>query len=243
MLGLPTSSPGAFALLVLVGAVVAFLVARGLQRVGFTLFETLLLATAPFLATLDADLFAMERGILAVNVAGFVIPFLISAKVLIEGRAPLLQTLACTVVVSVVAYVASYPVPGRGVLLHYQAPALAACAVTFAVVRMRFDLAGPVAFASGSMGVVIGADVAHLGALLASGPVSRVVVGGAGVLDGIFLVGVLGLLLVAFLAGAWSTFEAQARRIAARDASTSPASGPALVPMRAGPEPRRDPVS
>lgn len=238
---LPATSPGAFVLLVVCGAVLVFVVARGLQRVGFTLFETMLLGAAPLVAAVDADLFAMERGILAVNIAGFVVPLVITAKLLIEGRAPLLQTLACTLVVSVVAFVASYPVPGRGVLLHYQAPAIAACVVTFALVRTRFDRAGPIAFASGSMGVVVGADVAHLGELLAAGPVSRVVVGGAGVLDGIFLVGVLGLFLVAFLAAAWSTWEAQARKIAAREAALRrvPA-GPAFAPLRAGPEPRRD---
>lgn len=243
MLGLPAESPGAFVLLVVAGAALVFFLARGLQRVGFTLFETILLGAAPLVAAVDADLFAMERGMLAVNVAGFVIPFLITAKVLVERRAPLLQTLACTIVVAVVAFVASYPVPGRGVLLHYQAPAIAACAVTLAVVRTRFDRAGPVAFASGSMGVVIGADVAHLGELLASGPVSRVVVGGAGVLDGIFLVGILGLFLVAFVAGAWSTFEAHARKTAERDAAVRTPAPPALVPMRAVPDTRRGPAT
>lgn len=243
MLGLPAASPGAFALLVVLGAAFVFVLARGLQRVGFTLFETFLLGISPLLATVDADLFQMERGMLAVNVAGFVVPFVITAKVLIERRAPALQTLACTVVVAVVAFVASYPVAGRGVLLHYQAPAIAACAVTFAVVRTRFDRAGPVAFASGAMGVVVGADVAHLGALLDSGPVSRVVVGGAGVLDGIFLVAVIGLLLVALVAGAWTTVETQARKVAAREAKRAGAPAPDLVPMRARPDVRRGPAT
>lgn len=239
MVGLPAPSPGAFVLIALLGAGLVFVVARGLQRVGFTLFETFLLGTAPLVTTLNADLFHMDRAMIAVNVAGFVVPFLITAKVLLERRAPLLHTAVCTVVVAVVAFVASYPVAGRGVLLHYQAPALAACAVTFAAVRTRFDLAGPVAFASGSMGVILGADVAHIGALLDAGPVTRVVVGGAGVLDGIFLVGIIGLFLVALLAGVWTAVGSHARHIAARETARRSATPPDLVPMRAAPDVRR----
>lgn len=218
MLPLPATSPVAFLALAAAGVLVVALVARGFQRIGLTLFETALLGVSPLLTTLDTDLFRLEGALLAVNVAGFLVPFLISAKVVLEGRAPLVGTIVATGVVGAVAFVASYPVPGRGVLLHYQAPALAACAVALVVARSRFDQAGPVAFTSGAMGVILGADVLHLGALLDAGPVDRVVLGGAGVLDGIFLVALLGTLLALIATTAWTLVEKHATRLARRPA-------------------------
>jgi uncharacterized membrane protein len=54
--------------------------------------------------------------------------------------------------------------------------------------------AAPVAYVSGVLGVLIGADLLHLSALGTSG-IQIISIGGAGVFDGIFLTGVVAAFL------------------------------------------------
>jgi uncharacterized membrane protein len=60
---------------------------------------------------------------------------------------------------------------------------------------VAFRRAPPVAYVSGSMGALIGADIANLGRLAELGaPI--VSIGGAGTFDGVFLTGIIAGLLV-----------------------------------------------
>ena len=85
------------------------------------------------------------------------------------------------------------PAPTNGVPTF--APPLLAAGVALVLSR-RF--AAPIAYIGGNLGVLIGADLLNLGRLRSLGaPVASI--GGAGTFDGIFLTGVIAVLLASLV--------------------------------------------
>jgi uncharacterized membrane protein len=191
--GVPT--PDEWVWLVPLLALVALLGTRLLLSVGLTRVESVALAVgAPALVVLDVPLGSVSPGMtLAANLAGCLLPVGVGLKVLLDRRAPALETFVVLGLGVVVAFFASHVVPERGVLLSYRLPALVLGVAAAALFhdRPRAELAGAVAFASGGIGVLVGADLLHLRELTLSGGAGRIVLGGAGLLDGILLVALL----------------------------------------------------
>lgn len=131
----------------------------------------------------------VREQVVAVNLGGAVIPVLFSLYLL--GRAPLLPALAATVVVTAVARALARPVPGVGISLPAFVPPLVAAAVA---VLLAGDNAAPVAYIAGVWGTLVGADLLNLHRLRELGA-HVLSIGGAGVFDGIFLVGLVAALL------------------------------------------------
>jgi uncharacterized membrane protein len=128
--------------------------------------------------------------VIAINVGGAVIPILLSIWLL--PRAPLVRTVIATAVVAAVAHVVATPVAGRGIEMPiWVAPVVAAL---LGLVLTFGRGAAPLAYIAGSMGVLIGADLLNLGRLASLGP-GVLSIGGAGVFDGVFLVGIVAALI------------------------------------------------
>ena len=128
--------------------------------------------------------------ILAINVGGAVIPILLSFYLLIRYDLWASGAGAVAIVAFVVHRMAT-PVPGVGISVPTFAPPLLAAGVALVLSR-RF--AAPIAYIGGNLGVRIGADLLNLGRLRSLGaPVASI--GGAGTFDGIFLTGVIAVLL------------------------------------------------
>jgi len=128
--------------------------------------------------------------IIAVNIGGAVIPGLLSLYLLAKNQLWFrgLVAIAC---VAAVSHWLARPVPGAGIALPIFVPPLAA-AVTALALSRRY--AAPLAFIGGSLGTLIGADLLNLDKVPGLGaPV--VSIGGAGTFDGIFLSGILGVLI------------------------------------------------
>ncbi len=126
-----------------------------------------------------------------VNVGGALIPFAFSFYLLMHHPISLLDVCLSVGLVSVLAHVLSRPVPGVGIGMPvFIVPVAAALIASFLDPGQR----APLAYISGSLGVLVGADltrlkdIRNLGAPLAS-------IGGAGTFDGIFLAGFLAVLL------------------------------------------------
>ncbi|HET8576013.1 MAG TPA: DUF1614 domain-containing protein [Methylomirabilota bacterium] len=128
--------------------------------------------------------------VIAVNVGGAVIPTLVSLYLFVRSRMYLrmLVGIACvTLVVNQLAQI----VPGVGIVVPMLVPPLAAAGVALV---LAFRRAPPVAYVSGSMGALIGADLMNLGRVAELGaPI--VSIGGAGTFDGVFLTGIIAGLL------------------------------------------------
>jgi uncharacterized membrane protein len=132
--------------------------------------------------------------IVAVNVGGALIPGLISLYLLVRHRLWLRGVLAIAGVSAVCHFLAK-PVPGLGIALPIFVPAIAS-----AVVAMVLSLrqSAPLAYIGGSLGALVGADLLNLGRVQGLGaPV--VSIGGAGTFDGVFLTGILAVLLASSL--------------------------------------------
>jgi uncharacterized membrane protein len=128
--------------------------------------------------------------ILAVNVGGAVIPTLLSFYLLSKSQI-WMRGLIAVACVTIVCHKLAQPVPGVGVALPTLVPPIAA-AIVAAVVS--WPNAAAIAYASGSLGVLIGADLLNLDKIRGLGaPVASI--GGAGTFDGIFVTGLLAVLL------------------------------------------------
>jgi uncharacterized membrane protein len=128
--------------------------------------------------------------IIAVNVGGALIPGLMSLYLLFKNRlwgAGLLAS-AC---VAVVCHLLAHPVPGLGIAVPVFVPSVATAVVALLLSRQH---AAPLAYISGSLGTLIGADLLNLDKMQGLGaPVASI--GGAGTFDGIFLTGILAVLI------------------------------------------------
>ena len=128
--------------------------------------------------------------VIAINVGGAVIPTIMSIYLLSSRRLWVSGAIA-TAIVAVVLHWLANPVPGVGIAVPIFVPALITAVVS--LLLSRYD-AAPLAYISGSMGTLIGADLTNLDKVAGLGaPVASI--GGAGTFDGIFLTGILAVLL------------------------------------------------
>jgi uncharacterized membrane protein len=128
--------------------------------------------------------------IIAVNVGGAVIPFLLSLYLIIRNKLYAKGLLAVAIIAGVVHLLAS-PVRGVGIAEPVFVPSAVAAPVAIFLSRAR---APALAYVGGSLGTLIGADLWNLGKLQGLGaPIASI--GGAGTFDGIFLTGILAVLL------------------------------------------------
>jgi uncharacterized membrane protein len=128
--------------------------------------------------------------LLAVNIGGAVIPTLMSAYLVIRYELWLKAAIA-TAAIAAVMYSTATPVPGVGIAVPVFAPVVATAILAFILSR---EYAPPLAYIGGSMGTLIGADLLNLDKIGSLGaPIASI--GGAGTFDGIFLTGILAVLL------------------------------------------------
>ena len=128
--------------------------------------------------------------IVAVNVGGALIPSLISFYLLVRHRLWVRGLLAIAAVSAVCHFLAK-PIAGMGIALPIFVPAIASALVGM---LLSFRRAAPLAYIGGSLGALVGADLLNLDRVHGlSAPV--VSIGGAGTFDGVFLTGILAVLL------------------------------------------------
>jgi uncharacterized membrane protein len=128
--------------------------------------------------------------VVAINVGGALIPALLSAYLFLRMGLQGRMLIGATVVALLVNQLARV-VPGVGIVLPVLVPPLLAAGVALV---LAFRRAPPVAYVSGTMGTLIGADLLNLGRVAEMGA-PMVSIGGAGTFDGVFLTGILAGLL------------------------------------------------
>ena len=132
--------------------------------------------------------------VIAVNLGGAVIPAVLSIYLIIKNRL-FYQSLVGIVIVALIVHHVAHPIHGVGIAEPIFIPPLAATGAAILISR-RF--APALAYISGSMGTLIGADLLNLNHLQGLGaPIASI--GGAGTFDGIFMTGILAVLLAAVL--------------------------------------------
>lgn len=131
------------------------------------------------------------RTLIAINVGGGLIPVIFSAYLLQHNPLPLRDVLLAIAIVAAICFAFSRPVPGLGIGMPIFIAPVAAALVAILV---NHELSAPLAYISGVLGVLIGADLLRLRDIRRMGvPVASI--GGAGTFDGIFLTGFVAVLL------------------------------------------------
>ncbi len=131
------------------------------------------------------------RTIVAINVGGGLVPVFFSLYLLNHHPLPFIDAVLGVTAVAAVSHLMSRPIAGLGIGMPvFVAP------ISAAVVAVVLDPAqsAPLAYISGTLGVLIGADILRLKDIRKLGtPLASI--GGAGTFDGIFITGIVAVLL------------------------------------------------
>jgi uncharacterized membrane protein len=209
------------ALLVAVALIFVGAVTVAFSEVGFTPFTILLLLAVTFIgSTINIPVLRLKTSgpmikeeyvtsfgmtyriphveygttttLVAVNVGGALIPTAVSAYLLLRATSQtVFLSLVGVLAVAVVTHLVARPVKGVGIVSPAFLPPIAA-----AVAALILAPGHPqtVAYISGVLGTLIGADLSNLQVIKRLGaPVASI--GGAGTFDGIFLAGILAVLI------------------------------------------------
>lgn len=131
------------------------------------------------------------RTTVAVNVGGGLVPVAFSAYLLHHHPLPAIDVLLGVAAVTLVSYRFSRPVPGLGIGMPVFVAPLAAA---LTALLLNQEHSAPLAYICGTLGVLIGADLMRTADIRRMGvPVASI--GGAGTFDGIFLTGLVAVLL------------------------------------------------
>lgn len=131
----------------------------------------------------------LSSTVIAVNVGGAIIPTLLSIYLIVRNGFYGLAA-AGIAIVAIVCHLLAQPVRGLGIAEPVFIPPIITAVVAIMLSR-RY--AAPLAYVSGSLGTLIGADLLNLGRIQGLGaPVASI--GGAGTFDGIFVTGLLAVI-------------------------------------------------
>jgi len=134
----------------------------------------------------------VEEQVLAINVGGALVPTALSIWLL--WHAPLWKIALAIALVAAITHRFARPLPGVGITMPVLLPPIIAGALGWLLAGAGGPQAAAIAYAGGSLGSLIGADLLNLGKLQQLGP-GVVSIGGAGIFDGVFLVGLVAALL------------------------------------------------
>jgi uncharacterized membrane protein len=136
---------------------------------------------------------------IAVNVGGALLPVAVSAYLIAHDRIGW-PALAAVVLVGALVHMVARPVPGLGIAVPALLPGIFAALVAVALYATAGH-AAPVAglaYAGGTLGTLVGADLVNLPKVKRLGaPV--VSIGGAGTFDGVFITGIIAVVLASLL--------------------------------------------
>lgn len=142
--------------------------------------------------------------IIAANLGGAIVPIVLSL-ILLRKQPILGRALIGTAIVAAVVHLLATPVAGVGIAVPAFIPPLVTAAVALLLSR---QYAAPLAYISGSLGTLIGADLLNLDRISGLGaPVASI--GGAGTFDGIFVTGIVAVLLASIFGRAPSPGPSQ----------------------------------
>jgi uncharacterized membrane protein len=131
------------------------------------------------------------KTIVAINVGGAIIPVSFSIYLINTNQLPLIHVILAIATVTAVCRIFSRPIPRFGIGIPiFIAPITAA----LTALSLAPENSAPMAYICGTLGVLTGADLMRLQDIRKLGaPVASI--GGAGTFDGIFLTGIVAVLL------------------------------------------------
>ncbi len=174
---------------------------KAFEQLGFSRGEagTLVFLTLIF-GVVDIPLFKYNGWWLAINVGGALIPIIICVYLLVSRRVSVAEGMIGVIIVTFITYYLTRAVQNEGIVADFPwafAPALAAGLYSISTFWIDIKRAAPLAYFSGVLGTLVGADVFHLGDILAfpveSGGPNTLSIGGAQVFDLVYLSGIVAI--------------------------------------------------
>jgi uncharacterized membrane protein len=175
------------------------------EGIGFKKWEAILIVfSSVFFSWINIPLFIHGKWTIAINVGGALIPIFVSIYLMISRRVSGRIILGIPLVAFVTYNVTR--VTSEGIVSSFPwwlIPPLCASFYSIIVCNKNKRKASSIAYASGTIGVLIGADVFHLHELLSMDVAKDTLasIGGAAILDMVFLTGIIAVLIDIFLYG------------------------------------------
>lgn len=171
---------------------------KAFKIVGFDTFEVLVMLLAPLaLEFTIGDVFLINYNEVEIyaDPAGFFIPIVLSTRFLASGRAPLKRAILGIIFISYIAHMHS-TASHVGVIVKDIGTLVLITSLYSLYASKKPTQTGPLAYVCGTIGVIIGADVANLSNLSTIfGQQLRFTIGGAGMFDAIYIVGLLAVVV------------------------------------------------
>ena len=174
-----------------------------LVSIGFTPGEagTMIIVTF-LLGSVTIPLFPYNGWWVGICVGGALIPLWICARLLRSGRASLVESTIGIIIVAFVTYFVTRAEEGVGIVADIPlafAPAIAAGLYSMSTFWLNMDKAPALAYVSGVVGTIVGADIFRLEEVLAFDPpsdgVSVLSIGGANIFDMVYLTGIIAVVI------------------------------------------------
>jgi len=170
-----------------------------LQKVGFTVPEvSIIVMITLFFGTITIPIFRYNGWWVGVSIGGALIPLLMCAYLISSRRVSLAELIIGIVIVSYISYFVTRPEQNVGIVADLPiafAPAIAAGLFSLSTFWIDVSKAAPLAYSSGIIGTIIGADVLHLSAMLnfpaPAGNSVILSIGGANIFDMVYITGII----------------------------------------------------
>ncbi|KYK23114.1 hypothetical protein AYK24_01490 [Thermoplasmatales archaeon SG8-52-4] len=190
--------------------IIYLMLTKAFNYMGFTSLEAIIIVFVSFLFSYEIHilginisniyLFSSDNWRVGINLGGAIIPILLSIYLIFKKKIPLKYIALGTLVVTIIAYLVSHPEPDKGIVASFPfwlLPAFFASIASVILLRKNFKKAAPLAYISGTIGVLIGADFLRISQLLSYSvdKVTPAIIGGAVVFDMIFITGIIAVLL------------------------------------------------
>jgi len=192
-------------LIFLIAAIIFYLfysiIRRAFEEVGFSRGEaSIIVFGSIFLGLIDIPLFKYNGWMVGVNLGGAVLPVIISLYLMVKNRV-FVRVVGGIIVVAYITYNFTY-VSNVGIVCPFPLwllpPVVASMYSVIVAIKSR-GKAASIAYSSGTMGALIGADFFHLHELLMLPPHGMAVIGGASIFDMVFLTGIIAVMVDAIL--------------------------------------------
>ena len=190
---------------------IAYLIlTKAFKDMGFSSLEAIIIVFVSFLFGFNIIifgvnisniyLFSYQNWLVGINTGGAVIPILLSIYLTKKKDIPLKKIGIGIIVVTIITFFVTYPIAEKGIVSpfpYWLLPAFFASIASVILSWKNFQHAAPLAYISGTIGVLIGADFLHLPELLTT-PIETetfAVIGGANVFDMVFITGILAVIV------------------------------------------------
>ncbi len=139
--------------------------------------------------------------IVGINFGGAIIPIILSSYLALKNKIKPINILFGVTIVAIITYFVTEPVANKGIVSkfpYWLLPVFFASIASIIIYwKGKKNKAAPLAYISGTIGVLIGADLFHLITLLnyEIGTKRNATIGGANIFDMVFITGILAVIL------------------------------------------------